>query len=37
MICFYDALSLLKRLPNLKEISDKDRSIDILQGYKKKK
>lgn len=35
-VCFYDALSFLKRLPTLEEISDQDKRIDLLEGYRTK-
>lgn len=35
-VCFYDALSFLKRLPTMEEISDQDKRIDLLEGYRTK-
>ena len=34
--CFYNGLSLLKRLPTLDEISDKNKAIDLESGFKMK-
>jgi hypothetical protein len=36
LVCFYNALSFLKRLPTLDEISDQDKKIDLLAGYRMK-
>lgn len=36
LVCFYDALSFLKRLPTQEEISDQDKRIDLLRGYRTK-
>ena len=36
MVCFFNALSFLKRLPSLEEISEKNKAIDIEKGFKMK-
>ena len=36
LVCFYNALSFLKRLPSLAEISEPDKKIDLLAGYRMK-
>jgi hypothetical protein len=34
LVCFYNALSFLKRLPTIDEISEEDKKIDLLAGYR---
>jgi len=36
MVCFYNGLSFLKRLPSLEEISDSDKKLDLLAGFRTK-
>ena len=36
MVCFYNGLSFLKRLPTLEEISDSDKKLDLLAGFRTK-
>jgi len=36
MVCFFNALSFLKRLPTLDEINEKNKAIDIERGFKMK-
>lgn len=35
-MCFYNALSFLKRLPTIEEIGEPDKKIDLLAGYRMK-
>jgi hypothetical protein len=36
LVCFYNALSFLKRLPTTEEIGEPDKKIDLLAGYRMK-
>jgi hypothetical protein len=35
-VCFYNGLSFLKRLPTLEEISESDKKLDLLAGFRTK-
>jgi len=35
-MCFFTGLSFLKRLPNLEEISEQGKAIDIEKGFRMK-
>ena len=34
LVCFYNALSFLKRLPTEEEIATPEKKIDLLAGYR---
>jgi hypothetical protein len=36
LVCFYNGLSFLKRLPTVEEISESDKKLDLLQGFRTK-
>ena len=36
LVCFYNALSFLKRLPTDEEISEPEKKIDLMDGYQMK-
>jgi hypothetical protein len=36
LVCFYNGLSFLKRLPTVEEISNSEKKLDLLSGFRTK-